>query len=136
MAVFKHLDTGKKFLFVHIPRTGGRFIESNLESRGWRCEPIEYCGIPHYNHSFIDDCEITHFPRTLYEKYCNAEDIPHISIIRNPIDRFFSLSIYLTEAYGRNIQEDAEDEDQLNEMLNAFPLPESLGWWRSQVDYL
>ena len=21
-------------------------------------------------------------------------------------------------------------------MLNAFPLPESLGWWRSQVDYL
>ena len=136
MAVFKHLDTGKKFLFVHIPRTGGRFIESNLESRGWRCEPIEYCGIPQYNHSFIDDCEITHFPRTLYEKYCNAEDIPHISIIRNPIDRFFSLSIYLTEAYGRNIQEDAEDEDQLNEMLNAFPLPESLGWWRSQVDYL
>ncbi len=135
MSIYKHPE-GKRFLFIHIPRTGGRFIESNLESNEWRCEPIDYYGVPHYNHSFIDDCEITHFHRQLYEKYFNAKDIPHISIIRNPIDKFFSASIYLTQAYGPNIQEAAEDESQFNDMLKDFPKPENLNWWRPQVDFL
>ena len=30
MSTFKHQPTGKRFLFVHIPRTAGRFIEQNL----------------------------------------------------------------------------------------------------------
>ena len=135
MSTYKH-STGKKFLLIHIPRTGGRFIEANLESSGWRCEPIDYCGIPHYNHSFIEDCEITHFPKKLYEKYFDVEGIPHIAVVRNPIDRFISASIYLTEAYGNNIQESAEDEDQLKAMIADFPMPESLGWFRQQIDYL
>ena len=74
MSIYKHPE-GKRFLFIHIPRTGGRFIESNLESNEWRCEPIDYYGVPHYNHSFIDDCEITHFHRQLYEKYFGEEDV-------------------------------------------------------------
>ena len=135
MSIYKH-PGGTRFLFIHIPRTGGRFIESNLESNEWRCEPLDYCGIPHYNHSFVDDCEITHFHRELYEKYFGEEDIPHITIIRDPIDRFFSASIYLTQAYGTNIQKAAEDEEQLREMIKEFPKPENLNWWRPQVDFL
>ena len=134
MSIYKH-PGGTRFLFIHIPRTGGRFIESNLESNEWRCEPIDYYGVPHYNHSFIDDCEITHFHRELYEKYFGEEDIPHITIIRDPIDRFFSASIYLTQAYGTNIQKAAEDEEQLREMIKEFPKPENLNWWRPQVDF-
>ena len=136
MATFKHKETGKRFLLIHIPRTGGRFIEANLDLNGWEYEPLELYGIPHYNHSFIEDCEITHFPRELYEKYFDVDGIPHVSVIRDPVDRFFSASIYLTQAYGTNIQEDAEDEVQLREMLKEFPKPENLNWWRSQVDFL
>ena len=135
MSIYRH-PSEKKFLYIHIPRTGGRFIEANLESKEWRCEPIELYGIPHFNHSFIEDCEITHFPRELYEKYFGEEDIPHITIIRDPIDRFFSASIYLTQAYGTNIQKAAEDEEQLREMIKEFPKPENLNWWRPQVDFL
>ena len=135
MATYKH-SSGKRFLFIHIPRTGGRFIETNLESNDWRCEPITRYGIPHFNHSFIDDCEITHFHRELYEKYFDIEDIPHIAVVRNPIDRFISASIYLTEAYGSNIQEAAEDQSQLNDMIKEFPMPESFNWFRQQNDFL
>ena len=135
MSIYRH-PSEKKFLYIHIPRTGGRFIEANLESTEWRCEPIDLYGIPHFNHSFIEDCEITHFPRELYEKYFGEEDIPHITIIRDPIDRFFSASIYLTQAYGTNIQKAAEDEEQLREMIKEFPKPENLNWWRPQVDFL
>ena len=135
MSIYRH-PSEKKFLYIHIPRTGGRFIEANLESIEWRCEPIELYGIPHFNHSFIADCEITHFPRELYEKYFDVDGIPHVSVIRDPVDRFFSASIYLTQAYGPNIQESAEDESQLYAMIRDLPMVEALGWFRQQIDYL
>ena len=45
MATFKHKDTGKRFLLIHIPRTGGRFIEANLAINGWEYETLELYGI-------------------------------------------------------------------------------------------
>ena len=104
MATYKH-ESGKRFLFVHIPRTGGRFIEVNLEKNGWEMEPIDYYGIPHYQHSFIDDCEIAHFHRELYEKHCEVEDIEHIVVVRDPITRFLSASTYLFTLYGKESQQ-------------------------------
>ena len=64
------------------------------------------------------------------------DGIPHVSVIRDPVDRFFSASIYLTQAYGPNIQESAEDESQLYAMIRDLPMVEALGWFRQQIDYL
>ena len=129
MPTYRHQKTGERFFFVHIPRTGGRFVESNLHQNGWIVEQdnIWEC---------LEGAEVAHFHRELYEKYFDVEGIPHIAVVRNPIDRFISASIYLTEAYGNNIQESAEDEDQLKAMIADFPMPESLGWFRQQIDYL
>ena len=120
MAIFKHNETRKRFLLVHIPRTGGRFIEANLIVNGWEMEPIDYYGIPHYNHSFIDDCEIAHFHRELYEKHCDIEGIPQIAVIRNPINRFISASTYLFTFYGKEIQEKMEDYDEFVSIIENF----------------
>tara|TARA_B100000686_G_C16368724_1_gene751470 strand:+ start:118 stop:756 length:639 start_codon:yes stop_codon:yes gene_type:complete len=135
MATYKH-TTGKRFLFVHIPRTGGRFIEVNLEKNGWEVEPIDQYGIPHYQHSFIDDCEIAHFHRDLYEKYCDIEGIEQIAVVRNPIDKFFSASTYLITVYGKEIQEKLEDYDEMVSIIKNFPMSETLSWWRPQVDFV
>ena len=135
MATFKH-SSGKRFLFVHIPRTGGRFIEVNLEKNGWEVEPIDYYGIPHYQHSFIDDCEIAHFHRDLYEKHCDIEGIEQIAVIRNPIDKFFSASTYLITVHGRQVQERLEDYNEMVSIIKNFPQAETLSWWKPQVDFL
>ena len=135
MATFKH-SSGKRFLFVHIPRTGGRFIEVNLEKNGWEVEPIDQYGIPHYQHSFIEDCEIAHFHRDLYEKYCDIEGIEQIAVVRNPVDKFFSASTYLITVYGKEIQEKLEDYDEMVSIINNFPMSETLSWWRPQVDFV
>ena len=135
MATYKH-ESGKRFLFVHIPRTGGRFIEVNLEKNGWEVEPIDYYGIPHYQHSFIDDCEIAHFHRDLYEKHCDIEGIEQIAVIRNPIDKFFSASTYLITVHGRQVQERLEDYDEMVSIIKNFPQSETLSWWKPQVDFL
>ena len=135
MSTYKH-KSGKRFLFVHIPRTGGRFIEVNLEKNGWEVEPIDYYGIPHYQHSFIDDCEIAHFHRELYEKHCEIEGLEQIAVIRNPIDKFFSASTYLVTVYGQEVKERLEDYDEMVSIIKNFPMAETLSWWRPQVDFL
>ena len=135
MATYKH-SSGNRFLFVHIPRTGGRFIEVNLEKNGWEVEPIDQYGIPHYQHSFIEDCEIAHFHRDLYEKYCDIEGIEQIAVVRNPIDKFFSASTYLITLYGKEILEILEDYDEMVSIIKNFPMPETLSWWRPQVDFV
>ena len=135
MATYKH-SSGKRFLFVHIPRTGGRFIEVNLEKNGWEVEPIDQYGIPHYQHSFIEDCEIAHFHRDLYEKYCDIEGIEQIAVVRNPVDKFFSASTYLITVYGKEIQEKLEDYDEMVSIIENFPMSETLSWWRPQVDFV
>ena len=139
MATFKHNETGKRFLLVHIPRTGGRFIEANLAVNGWEMEPIDYFGIPHYQHSFIDDCEIAHFHRELYEKHCDIEGIPQIAVIRNPINRFISASTYLFTYYGKEIQEKMEDYEEFVSIIENFHNNldvETLSWWRPQLEFL
>ena len=135
MATYKH-SSGKRFLFVHIPGTGGRFIEVNLEKNGWEVEPIDQYGIPHYQHSFIEDCEIAHFHRDLYEKYCDIEGIEQIAVVRNPVDKFFSASTYLITVYGKEVQEKLEDYDEMVSIINNFPMSETLSWWRPQVDFV
>ena len=135
MATYKH-KSGKRFLFVHIPRTGGRFIEVNLEKNGWEVEPIDYYGIPHYQHSFIDDCEIAHFHRELYEKHCEIEGLEQIAVIRNPIDKFFSASTYLVTVYGQEVKERLEDYDEMVSIIKNFPMAETLSWWKPQVEFL
>ena len=139
MGTYRHKETGKRFLLVHIPRTGGRFISVNLEQNGWEMEPIDYYGIPHYQHSVIDDCEIAHFYRELYEKHCDIEGIPQIAVIRNPVDRFISASTYFRTLYGPQVQQRMEDYDEFISIIENFHNDldvETRNWWRPQIDYL
>ena len=62
--------------------------------------------------------------------------IPHFTIVRNPIDRFFSCSIFLKRMYGDDIQEAMEDPVMFHSMLENFPLTQAVNWFRSQVDFL
>ena len=86
--------------------------------------------------SFIEDCEIAHFHRDLYEKYCDIEGIEQIAVVRNPIDKFFSASTYLITVYGKEIQEKLEDYDQMVSIIENFPMSETLSWWRPQIDFV
>ena len=135
MPTYRH-PSGKRFLFIHIPRTGGRFIETNLELNNWELEPIDYRGISHGNWALIDDCEVAHFHKPLHEKYCDIKNIPHIVVVRDPIERFISASLYLR----RGFEDDAQSlmEDNFDETLETFRkmVPESENWFRSQVDFL
>ena len=129
MPTYKHKETGKRFLYVHIPRTAGRFLEENILNNDFECEQSKIwtseCGI-----------EIAHFHRDFYKKYLNCRSIPHITVVRDPVDRCFSASIFLTRMYGDGIEDLLEDENTFYSMLQNFPLPEAVNWFRPQVDFI
>ena len=133
MATFKHVETGKRFFFIHIPRTAGRFIEKNLESQGWVWD--DKINVSNMYHS-VDGIELAHFHKEYYQQYLDVKNIPHVSIIRNPIDRFISASFFITHIYGNDIQKLMEDSMGFFSMIENYPISESRNWFRNQVDFL
>jgi len=138
MPVYRHnivsFPETKRFHFIHIPRTAGRFFEQNLlkvNNFVWD----DKVNIDRQYKS-IDGVELAHFHREYYEKYLDVEGIPHITIVRNPIDRFISCSIFLRKLYGDDIDEMLEDEMYFYSMIQNYPLSQSVNWFRSQLDFI
>ena len=126
MPTYRH-SSGKRFLHIHIPRTGGRFFEENLKLNGFEAEQSIW--------KSVDGVEIAHFDRELYEKHLDVDDIPHIAVVRDPLDRFISCSIFLKRMYG-DIDEQLEDEVYFYSLIQNYPLSEGKNWFRPQVDFL
>ena len=102
MPTYRHKNTGKRFFFIHIPKTAGRFLQENFKLNGFEPEQNIW--------DWIDGIEIAHFHRELYQKHLNIKDIKHVTIVRNPLQRYLSLK---THNY-----------------------PDSENWLRPQVDYV
>ena len=137
MPTFKHLPTGKRFFFAHIPRTAGRFIIINLMTKNQCAWDDLHLG-QEKMYNFHEGIEIGHFHREYYEKYLKVKDIPHFSIVRNPITRFKSASLYLNRFVGDDVEQVMEDRQSFFSTLKAmiWHYPESANWFRSQVDFV
>ena len=128
-SVVTYPNPTKRFLFVHIPRTAGRFLEENFKENGFEAEQILW--------KSVDGIEVAHFHNELYLKHFDdLGSIPHFTIVRNPVDRFMSCSIFLTRMYGDDIQEAMEDPMMFGSMLQNFPLTQAVNWFRPQIDFL
>ena len=135
MPTFVHKETGKKVFFAHIPRTAGRFVEANLLANGfdWGDSHLDTgLGVM----SVVHGIEIAHYHSEYYQQYLNVEGIPHFSIVRSPITRFISGSLYLKRTYGDDIQSVMEDPMMFASMIQNLPFKESWNWYRPQVDFL
>ncbi len=134
MPVYRHTirnfpDPEKKFLFIHIPRTAGRFFTENIKLNNFESET-------QFIWKSIEGIEPAHFHKELYEKYFDVADIPHITIVRNPIDRFISTSIFLTRMYGDGIQDMVEDPMMLSICHLNTSDTEGANWFRPQIDFV
>ena len=133
MAILTSKQFHKEFLFIHIPRTAGRFIEANLLSHnGFTWNNTHNLSSMY---GTLHGIEYDHFHREYYEKYLPSKNIPHVTIIRNPIDRFLSASSFLTRMYG-DCQKQMENEYYFFSLLEHFPLSEAINWFRPQIDFI
>ena len=139
MPTFTHTPTEKKVFFAHIPRTAGRYVDANLL---WR-NNFEWDEI-HLDTgkgvmTDLHGAEIAHWHQDIYEEHLNVKDVPNFSIVRNPVDRFISGSVYLKRLYGNDSQELFEDENLFFSMIANIPMMDpsfSANWFRSQIDFM
>ena len=135
MPTFVHKETGKKVFFAHIPRTAGRFVEANLLANDfdWGDNHLDTgLGVM----SVVNGVEIAHYHREYYQQYLDVKNIPHFSIVRSPLTRFISGSVYLKRTYGDDIQSVMEDPMMFASMIQNLPFKEAWNWYRPQVDFL
>ena len=137
MTTYKHtLGTGKRFHRIHIPRTAGRFFHENIQLNKFREEQES-------TYVFEEGHEVAHFHREMYKKYLDVEGIPSIAIIRHPIDRFISSSMFLKCFHKNfldgqsNLQEQMESDEFFDILDNLHHYnTEIINWFRPQVDFL
>ena len=115
MPTYRHKDTGKRFFFIHIPKTAGRFLQENFRLNGFEPEQLIW--------KEVDDIEISHFYRELYQKHLNIKNIQHIGIIRDPLERYLSL---LTHNYPDN-QWLRPQVDYVTEETNLWKFEDGFG---------
>ena len=129
-------SSNKRFFYIHIPRTAGRFFSEMIVSNG-------------FNQEYKEDIVTSHYHRELYEKCLGVKDIPHITVIRNPVDRFFGSSFLLKRKYGENINYILEDVDDcfmildnfwvgnsLDGVLSVKPVKDMTRYFKPQLDYI
>ena len=125
-----------RFFYAHIPRTAGRFLRTNFLDNGFEWEtlalPINFEG---FNKGEGEGIELHHLNREEYEKYYHTQGIPHLAIVRNPIDRFMACTMFLKEMYGE-CQELVEDPLMFSTMIQNFPIPASKNWFCPQMDFI
>ena len=129
MPTFKHSPTGKRFLFIHIPRTAGRFIGANLLKNDCECEQGEGDSL----WVIRNQVELSHYHREYYEKYLDVEDIPHFAVVRNPIDRFISGSSILVFDHGENV---IIDKQFLNYNIKGYGSYTHRNLFRPQIEFV
>ena len=139
MPTFTHTPTENKVFFAHIPRTAGRYVEANFLWRNdftWDELPLDTGnGVM----TTLHGAEIAHWHKDIYEEHLNVKDIPNFSIIRNPIDRFISGSVYLKRLYGNDSQELFEDPNLFFSMIaniEAMDPSFSANWFMPQVEFM
>ena len=129
MPTFVHRPTGKRFLFIHIPRTAGRFIGENLLKND--CESEQGVGSDLWIKK--NGVELTHYHREYYEKYLDIKDIPHFAVVRNPFDRFISSTISVVQDHGKDID---VDEKFLSYLINGYGSTVYSHIFRPQVEFI
>ena len=102
MTILHHND--KACYFIHIPRTGGEYVTSlfNESDRG-----EEYKLFLNENER-LGGIVLEHLHYPLYNWYFNLEKIPHITIVREPWEKFKRKTLTPARIMARRISAESE----------------------------
>jgi hypothetical protein len=122
---------GKSINFIHIPRTGGRFVVELFRSNGFDFTFPEDHRL-HWSKT-VDGHEVMHFHAELMTRYLNLVGIRSFTIVRNPISRFISAAPAMLDLLHAPLTEISPEE--LEKSLSAA-LAFAPNWFRPQHEFI
>ena len=128
MPTLLYPETKQRVLFIHVPRTAGRFINENLLLNGVISEQDNI-------HGEIDGVQIDHFHQDLYEKHLNVQGIPQFGVFRDPVERFYSASPFLVHEYGKKVEKDLKSYKKFTKLINTLIRTQPNNWFRPQHEF-
>tara|TARA_R110002020_G_scaffold31431_2_gene97962 strand:- start:1092 stop:1736 length:645 start_codon:yes stop_codon:yes gene_type:complete len=136
--IFHHTKTHKRFFFIHIPRTAGRFLIENFKENGYKIEDhltkriLKEEEINNYLCECHDKIENGHAHYSHYKKWKNIKDLPFITIVRDPIDKFFSSSFPLSKKYNQSYLESWTNFERIFSIQTKY----KSSWWLPQHEFI
>ena len=118
----------KDIYFVHIPRTGGRYVHRLLNENN-------YTVTVGFN-NFFKQKEIAHLSYPDYEIYLNFMRCVKFTIVRNPLDRFISAISNDIAMNERTLEKILSNQESLNNHLNNTIFNDSSNWYTPQINFL
>lgn len=118
----------KNIYFVHIPRTGGRFIKNLFKINNYQVYLNEF---HHWNNK-----EVPHLTYPDYEIYLNFLSCDKFSIVRNPIDRFVSAINSDAKLNSITIDKMLTNQENFNMYINNLIYNDDANWYAPQINFI
>jgi hypothetical protein len=123
----------KPLYFIHIPRTGGRYIRDLFWNNNF------LLNFYRYEETFMGK-EIPHLHYPFYNKFTHFGKIPQFTIVRNPITRFISMfySSILKDNLSINVDEIFKNKNNFEKFIfqQITQINYHTNWFLPQVNFI
>tara|TARA_R110002126_G_scaffold115332_2_gene254011 strand:+ start:183 stop:761 length:579 start_codon:yes stop_codon:yes gene_type:complete len=119
----------KDIYFIHIPRTGGRFLRETFKTNN--------CNLQNTNFNFLyRGKEAPHLTYPEYHQYLNYLPIKKFCVVRDPFDRFLSMIKSTWIFNEQKIEQIFQNQSYFNETLNNFCLNDQSNFFVPQINFI
>lgn len=118
----------KNIYFVHIPRTGGRYVSRLLKENNYT--------ITLGFNTYFKGKEVPHLSYPDYEIYLNFMSCNKFTIIRNPLDKFISAVSNDVCMNEKTLEKILLNQESLNNYLNNMIFNDNSNWYTPQINFL
>jgi len=123
----------KEIFYIHIPRTGGRFISYLFLKNAYNCEFHQFHN--KYNDPLKKVIEVPHLEYPYYEPLYNYKPVSKFSIIRDPVDRFISM-LSCVNPSKKEISIIFKNQESLNTFINRKIIETQSNWFVPQCKFI
>ena len=119
----------KRVCYIHIPRTGGKYVRDTLILNNYLVE------IHRYNF-FHRGKELPHLTYPEYDEYLNFMSLQKFTVVRDPVDRFLSMCRETHNLNENKIKKILDNQEYFDEAISHFRLNNLGNWFIPQVNFL
>ena len=118
----------KQIQFVHIPRTGGRYVNYVINQNN------HYTVYEEYN--LYKDKEIPHlsYPNNSY--FYNFTPFKKFAVVRNPVDRFISAITGFNKINEEKIESIFKNQESFDQFVNISRIMDASNFFLPQVNFI